>query len=106
MTDYRRIYIPGSTWFFTVNLAERRHNYLLVEKIDLLRTAFRYVKERRPFQVNAVVIMPDHLHCIWTLAPGDAARVGRNSVLAYSAAWGRSVRRITLKLMRPTWAGQ
>jgi hypothetical protein len=54
MTDYRRIYIPGATWFFTVNLAERRNNHLLVEKIDLLRAAFRYVKERRPFQVNAV----------------------------------------------------
>jgi hypothetical protein len=67
MTDYRRIYIPGSTWFFTVNLAERRNNYLLVEKIDLLRAAFRYVKERKPYRINAVVIMPDHLHCIWTL---------------------------------------
>jgi putative transposase len=72
MTDYRRIYIPGATWFFTVNLAKRRNNHLLVEKIDLLRAAFRYVKERRPFQVNAVVVMPDHLHCIWTLTPEDA----------------------------------
>lgn len=72
MTDYRRFYIPNSTWFFTVNLAERRNNHLLVEKIDLLREAFRYVKQRKPFQVNAVVVMPDHLHCIWTLPPGDA----------------------------------
>ena len=72
MTDYRRIYIPDSTWFFTVNLAERRDNNLLVEKIDLLRTAFRYVKERKPYRINAIVIMPDHLHCIWILPPGDA----------------------------------
>ena len=72
MTDYRRIYIPGSTWFFTVNLAERRDNNLLVEKIDLLRSAFRYVKERKPYRINAIVIMPDHLHCIWILPPGDA----------------------------------
>jgi REP element-mobilizing transposase RayT len=71
MTDYRRIYIPGTTWFFTVNLAERRDNHLLVEKIDLLRTAFRYVKERKPYRIDAIVIMPDHLHCIWTLPPGD-----------------------------------
>ncbi|WP_442497152.1 REP-associated tyrosine transposase [Methylobacter sp. sgz302048] len=71
MTDYRRIYIPGSTWFFTVNLVERRNNYLLVEKINLLRAAFRYVKERKPYRINAVVILPDHLHCIWTLPPGD-----------------------------------
>ncbi len=72
MTDYRRVYIPGATWFFTVNLTERRGNRLLVEKIDLLRAAFSYVKERRPFHINAVVVMPDHLHCIWTLPTGDA----------------------------------
>ena len=71
MTDYRRIYIPNATWFFTVNLAERRNNHLLVEKIDSLRMAFRYVKERKPFHINAVVIMPDHLHTIWTLPPED-----------------------------------
>ena len=68
MTNYRRIFVPGATWFFTVNL-QKRHNHLLVENIDLLRAAFRYVKQRKPFQVEAVVIMPDHLHCIWRLPP-------------------------------------
>lgn len=72
MTEYRRAHIPGATWFFTVNLAQRRGNRLLVEKIDLLRLAFEHVKERWPFRVEAVVILPDHLHCIWTLPPGDA----------------------------------
>ena len=72
MTDYRRFYIPGSTWFFTVNLAERRNNHLLVERIDLLRAAFRYAKDRKPFRMEAVVIMPGHLHCIWTPPPDDA----------------------------------
>ena len=72
MTDYRRFYIPGSTWFFTVNLAQRRGNHLLVDRIDLLREAFRYVKQRKPFRMEAVVIMPDHQHCIWTLPPEDA----------------------------------
>ena len=79
MTDYRRFYIPGSTWFFTVNLAERRDNRLLLEQIDLLRAAFRHIKHRKPFLMDAVVIMPDHLHCIWTLPPGDAD---------YSTRWG------------------
>ena len=46
MTDYCRFYIPGSTWFFTVNLRQRRGNHLLVDRIDLLREAFRYVKQR------------------------------------------------------------
>jgi putative transposase len=79
MTDYRRFHIPGSTWFFTVNLAERRGNPLLVEQIGLLREAFRYVKRRKLFRMEAVVIMPDHLHCIWTLPPGDAD---------FSTRWG------------------
>ena len=71
MPHYRRFHPPGATWFFTVNLAERRGNHLLVEKIDALRSAFRRVRERRPFQVEAAVILPDHLHCIWRLPDGD-----------------------------------
>jgi putative transposase len=72
MTNYRRIYQPNASWFFTVNLAERKNNPLFVNNIDVLRSSFRYVKDRHPFQINAVVIMPDHLHCIWTLPPEDA----------------------------------
>ncbi len=72
MTNYRRTYIPGMTWFFTVNLAERKNNTLLVENIDSLRTSFHYVKKRRPFEITAIVVMPDHLHCIWVLPSGDS----------------------------------
>ena len=72
MTSYRRIHTANATWFFTVNLAERKNNHLLVEQIDLLRASFRYVKQRKAFIINAVVIMPDHLHCIWTLPPEDS----------------------------------
>ena len=71
MTEYRRTWHPGATWVFTVNLAERRGNWLLVERIDVLRTAFRSVRARHPFHIEAVVILPDHLHCVWTLDPGD-----------------------------------
>jgi putative transposase len=60
MTEYRRAWVPGGTWFFTVNLAERRGNRLLVEGIDLLRTAFHTVRLRHPFRLDAVVILPDH----------------------------------------------
>jgi putative transposase len=72
MTDYRRAYVPGASWFFTVNLAERHNNPLLVEHIEQLRAAFRYVKQRHPYRMDAVVILPDHIHCIWTLPPNDA----------------------------------
>ena len=71
MTEYRRTWHPGATWFFTVNLAERRGNRLLVERIDVLRTAFRSVRARHPFNIEAIVILPDHLHCAWTLGSGD-----------------------------------
>jgi REP element-mobilizing transposase RayT len=43
----------------------------LVERIDVLRTAFRNVRARHPFHTEATVILPDHLHCVWTLGPGD-----------------------------------
>ena len=79
MTEYRRVRVPGATWFFTVGLAERRGNGLLVESIDTLRSAFRVVRERHPLQMDAVVILPDHLHCVWTLPEGDAD---------YSTRWG------------------
>jgi putative transposase len=71
MTEYRRAWHPGATWFFTVNLAERRGNRLLVERIDVLRTAFRSVRARHAFHMEAIVILPDHLHCVWALGPGD-----------------------------------
>ncbi len=72
MTDYRRLYIPGASWFFTVNLAQRKGNRLLIDNIDLLRKAFAYTKRRHPFKIDAVVVLPDHIHCIWTLPEGDS----------------------------------
>jgi putative transposase len=72
MTEYRRACIPGATWFFTVNLAERHGKPLLMDHIDLLRRVFRDVKDRHPFAIDAVVVLPDHLHCIWTLPADDS----------------------------------
>jgi len=71
MTEYRRAWLPGGTWFFTVNLAGRQENQLLVEKIDLFVAAVESVSLRYPFHQEAFVIMPDHLHTIWKLPPDD-----------------------------------
>jgi putative transposase len=71
MTNYRRNFVPGGSYFFTVNLADRRLQ-LLTQYIEPLRAAFRYTRERHPFTVEAAVILPDHLHAIWTLPEGDA----------------------------------
>ncbi len=76
MVRYRRHRIVGGTYFFTVTLRDRRST-LLVERIDCLREAFRHVRRHRPFVVDAVVVLPDHLHVIWTLPPGDADYAGR-----------------------------
>ncbi|EOI3575444.1 transposase [Cronobacter turicensis] len=70
MSRYRRLYIPGNTWFFTVNLRDRR-SLLLCRAIDLLRVQVARVKRRYPFTIDAWVVLPEHMHCIWTLPEGD-----------------------------------
>jgi putative transposase len=71
VTNYRRNFVPGGSYFFTVNLADRRSR-MLTEHINALRSAFRDVRTRHPFNIDAVVVLPDHLHAIWTLPEGDA----------------------------------
>ena len=71
MANYRRNFLPGGSYFFTVNLADRRLG-LLTGHIDLLRAAFRQVRARHPFTIEAAVILPDHLRAVWTLPDGDA----------------------------------
>jgi len=70
MSDYRRAKVAGGTYFFTVNLADRSSD-LLTRRIDLLRGAFRYARREQPFRIDAIVILPDHLHAVWTLPEGD-----------------------------------
>ena len=70
MTDYRRNRVPGGTYFFTVNLADRRSD-LLVRRIDVLRDAVRRARARAPFHIDAWIVLPEHMHCLWTLPDGD-----------------------------------
>ena len=71
MVQYRRNFIAGGTYFFTVTLVDRRSN-ALVDHIAALRDAFRTVRRERPFTIEAIVVLPDHLHAILTLPSGDA----------------------------------
>jgi putative transposase len=71
MVRYRRNFIPGGTYFFTVTLADRRST-ALVDHIVGLRSAFRAARRARPFAIDAIVILPDHLHAILTLPSNDA----------------------------------
>ena len=65
MPNYRRAYVPGGSWFFTVNLLDRRQA-LLVENIESLRQAVAVTRQKLPFAIDAFVVLPDHLHAIWT----------------------------------------
>ncbi|MBR0757797.1 transposase [Bradyrhizobium jicamae] len=71
MVRYRRNFAPAGTFFFTVTLNDRRSS-VLVDHVAALRTAFRTAREKKHFTVEAIVILPDHLHTVMTLPPDDA----------------------------------
>jgi putative transposase len=76
MVRYRRNFVPGGTYFFTLTLVNRRSS-VLVDHIDALRAAVRRARRERPFAIDAIVVLPDHLHAILTLPPDDADYPGR-----------------------------
>jgi len=69
--QYTRVTNPGASYFFTLNITNRKSK-LLLEHIDKLRNAFTRVKSKHPFKLDAIVILPDHLHAIMTLPENDA----------------------------------
>ena len=71
MTQYRRHFRQGGSYFFTVNIADRSQP-LLIRHIHDLRQAFISVRQQHPFTLDAIIILPDHLHTIWTLPPDDS----------------------------------
>jgi putative transposase len=70
--EYRRAKSPGSSYFFTLVTHNRRPILCEPENINLLRDSFKRVIQQHPFAIDAIVILPEHLHCLWTLPPGDA----------------------------------
>ena len=71
MTSYRRNHVPGGIYFFTVAIANRRHN-LLLQHIETLRAAYREERQTYPFATLGLVVLPDHIHAVWRLPTGDA----------------------------------
>ena len=76
MVNYRRARVKGGTYFFTVVLRDRRAD-TLVSHINVLRDALRLTRLRRPFHIDAIVVLPEHLHAMWTLPEGDTDYSGR-----------------------------
>jgi putative transposase len=85
MSNYCRLRVPGATWFFTVNLADRGRT-TLTDNIRILRAAYRVTVAEHPVFCDAMVVMPDHLHAVWTLPQGDAD---------YSVRWRKIKGRFT-----------
>ncbi|WP_449240203.1 REP-associated tyrosine transposase [Botrimarina colliarenosi] len=72
MPNYRRVTVPGGTFFFTLVTDQRRPLLTGRSARVALRQAFEEERARRPFVVDAIVLLPDHLHAVWTLPPWDA----------------------------------
>jgi putative transposase len=92
MSDYRRSYVPGGTFFLTVVTYRRRPLLASRENLERLRRAIRQVMREAPFRVPAAVVLPDHVHFLWSLPRGDAdysRRVGRMKVLFTRSLRGR-----------------
>ncbi|MEM7488533.1 MAG: transposase [Pseudomonadota bacterium] len=100
MSNYRRLFVPGGTYFFTVNLAQRG-GHLLTDRVDDLRSAYAEVVADSPFATRGIVVLPDHLHAIWTLPPGDAdfpsrwRRIKRGFTLRVGETRGRSASKVS-----------
>lgn len=78
--QYRRAIIPGTSYFFTVVLQDRG-SQLLIRRINELRHAVKQAMERFPFQIDGIVVLPDHFHLLMTLPPDDASYSQRLSFI-------------------------
>jgi putative transposase len=91
MSNYRRLRISGGSYFFTLSLYDRRSAVLTdAPVLAALRAAIVQTRGTRPWTIDAWVLLPDHLHCIWTLPPGDTD---------YSARWS-AIKRLTSQAVR------
>lgn len=94
MANYRRLFIPGACYFFTLVTADRRPLLSSDENVEYLRAAFRREMARRPFELQAMVVLPDHLHALWQLPPGDCN---------YSARWREIKKHVSKSLGFTVW---
>lgn len=85
MSDYRRAFQAGGNFFFTVVTHHRAPFFSKEANVEILRSSFKREMKRRPFTLEAMVVLPDHLHCLWLLPEGDAD---------YSSRW-REIKKST-----------
>jgi putative transposase len=101
MSNYRRARTPGGSYFFTVVTYHRQPLLTRPESRAILWEMVLEARRNHPFTIEAWVLLPEHLHCIWTLPPGDAD---------YSTRWGiikgGFSRRARELFQRPEWISQ
>lgn len=94
MPNYVRARLAGGSYFFTVTSLHRRPVLVKDGVRRALRNAIETTRTRSPFQIDAWTLLPDHLHCIWTLPEGDAD---------FSMRWSMIKRLTTQQLGEPVW---
>lgn len=100
MSRYRRADIAGATYFFTVVTYRRKHFLCDADIRQALRAAIVAVRKKRPFDIDGWVLLPDHLHCVWTLPADDADFSTRWSLIK------RFVSRQCPRLHHPEWMSE
>jgi putative transposase len=100
MATFRRALVPGGCYFFTVGTYQRQKLLTYPSVLVALRTAFDSVRSRHPFEIDAMVVLPDHLHCIWTLPPEDHDYARRWSLIKRETS--RLVRHLIAAPLRPS----
>jgi len=91
MSSYLRNYVPGGTYFFTVVTHQRRPILASDLARRCIRSALGKIRSKNPFEIVAIVLMPDHLHAVWTLPPEDSD---------YSLRWGQIKEEFTRAYLR------
>lgn len=110
MPYHRRFYLPGGSFFFTV-VTDRRRRFLTdAHARELLRKAIQSCRAERPFRILAMVLLPDHLHAIWTLPPGDSDYSARWGIIkaTFTKAWlsaGGSATKPSAARLKERWQG-
>jgi len=89
VSDYHRVLIQGGCYFFTVVTLDRTPIFINEDRVEILRQAFRKVMATRPFQIDAIVVLPEHLPCIWRLPEGDAD---------YSSRWRELIKAVSRQI--------
>nr|VFK39901.1 MAG: putative transposase [Candidatus Kentron sp. TC] len=102
MRNYRRANVPGAIYFFTVATYRRIPRFDRPERIEILRNAFLRTMMHRPFRIDAMVVSPDHLHCLRQLPEGDSDFSGRWREIEKAASRHIDTR-VNARHERPVW---